>query len=86
MNNPSLTVVPVTLDWNNALAPLEDPVITLKDLDAESVTRRPPPAVTIPTNSAAPAAVIVPPTPEAPISNPPLAVTIPIESTLVTSS
>ena len=43
-------------------------------------------AVTIPANSAAPADVIVPPTPEAPISNPPLAVTIPRESTLVTSS
>jgi len=45
-----------------------------------------PSAVTIPANSALPTAVIVPPTPEAPISNPPLAVTTPTESTLVTSS
>ena len=43
-------------------------------------------AVKIPANSALPIDVIVPPTPEAPISNPPLAVTIPTESILVTSS
>ena len=39
-----------------------------------------------PANSAEPAAVIVPPTPEAPSLTPDLAVTIPIESILVTSS
>ena len=43
-------------------------------------------AVTIPTNSALPTDVIVPPTPAAPISKPPRAVTIPTESTLVTSA
>ena len=43
-------------------------------------------AVTIPANSALPTAVIVPPTPAAPNSIPDLAVTIPTESTLVTSS
>ena len=45
-----------------------------------------PSAVTIPANSACPVAVIVPPTPEAPSSTPDLAVTMPIESILVTSS
>ena len=51
MNNPSLSPVPVTLLWNNALAPLADPVITLRDLDPESVTRRPLLAVIIPIES-----------------------------------
>ena len=40
----------------------------------------------IPDNIALPTAVMVPPTPAAPTSSPPLAVTIPTESTLVTSS
>ena len=65
----------------NLIAVLVSPVwIILSAIDTSLLT------VTIPTNSAAPAAVIVPPTPDAPISNPPLAVTIPRESTLVTSS
>ena len=58
----------------------------LKPLTAPSLQRRPPAAVTIPTNSALPTDVIVPPTPAAPTSRPPRAVTIPTESTLVTSS
>ena len=39
-----------------------------------------------PTNSTCPSADTVPPTPAAPTSRPPRAVTIPTESTLVTSS
>ena len=43
-------------------------------------------AVHVPTNSMCPSAVIVPPAPADPNSIPDLAVTTPIESTLVTSS
>ena len=44
------------------------------------------PTVVIPANITLPPEDIVPPPPAAPTSRPPLAVTIPIESTLVTSS
>ena len=44
------------------------------------------PTVVIPANITLPPEDIVPPTPAAPTSRPPRAVTIPTESTLVTSS
>ena len=51
-----------------------------------SANDNPAPTVVIPANITLPPEDIVPPTPAAPTSRPPRAVTIPTESTLVTSS
>ena len=94
MVDPAPDAVTVAPDWKLRIvtpAPNELPPDSISTPPAGSPVKFAPEptndvAVTTPVNVALPVAVTVPPTPEAPNSTPPLAVTIPRESTLVTSS